>query len=48
MAEARELVQLLVDWIVELVKRVCNVVANELAHLVRRNAPPGADDMGGE
>lgn len=37
MVEARELAHLLVDWRVELVSRVCNMVANELAYLARRN-----------
>lgn len=32
-AEAKELAQLLVDWRIDLVKRDCNAVANELAHL---------------
>lgn len=37
MVEARALAQLLVEWRVDLVKRECNKVANELAHLARRN-----------
>lgn len=34
--EAQELAQLVVDWRIVLVKRECNVVANELAQLARR------------
>lgn len=37
--EARELAQLLLEWKIVLVKKECNVVANELAQqLARRNA----------
>lgn len=36
--EAREMIQLLVDWKVVLVKRECNSVADELAQLARRTA----------
>jgi ribonuclease HI len=36
-AEAREHAQLLVSWHVAQVKRECNVIAHELAHLARRS-----------
>jgi ribonuclease HI len=36
-AEARERAQLLVNWRVAQVKRECNAIAHELAHLARRS-----------
>jgi ribonuclease HI len=35
--EAKEYMQMLVEWKCHKVKRVCNKVAHELAHLARRN-----------
>jgi hypothetical protein len=35
--EAKDQTQLLVDWQIAKVKRECNLVANELAHVARRN-----------
>ena len=36
-AEAKTQARVLVDWRVAKVKRECNLVAHELAHLARRN-----------